>query len=132
MPRKKPSQDQVTRVFVGVVPAFSGKLLLVDPSCLENFITESMEANGYSARGRHGFGYSGTCNVAKRGAGQILDNAAENIAVATVTPGKDDYPVYALMRGDKVLRLVVVFDADPCGEAPAKSRKAKRRKPKKW
>jgi hypothetical protein len=132
MPRKTPNRNHVTRVFVGVVPAFTGKLMIVDPGCLENFVTESMEANGFATRGKQGFGYSGTRNVAgsKRKAGQILDSAGENIAVATAAPEFADCPVYALVRDGKVVRLVIVFDGDPCREAPTQKAPRRRRRRK--
>jgi hypothetical protein len=109
-------KGQVTRVLVGKIPVFSRKLLIVDPEALSKFRLEQPR------RGKkRDFSSSGAAKAVrlKLGAAELLDNEGNSIAIASAAPKNMEFPVYALVRDGKIVRIVVVFDEDPCRERPA-------------
>lgn len=119
MPGKK---GMVTRVLVGHVPVFTKKVIVADPATLADFRSDKKQRS----KRKRDFSYSGACAAVelKLKAAELADMSGEPAAVAAAAPKNGDYPVYALVRDGKIVRLVIVFDEDPCGERP----KARRRR----
>ena len=114
MPRA--SKGRVTRVLVGHVPAFTRKLIVVDPAAIESFQTDKRRRG----KRKRDFAYSGACAAVetKLRAAELMDGSDQSAAVVVKTPKNKNYPVYALIRDGRPVRLVIVFDEDPCGERP--------------
>lgn len=115
----------VTRVLVGYVPVYTKKLILADPSAFDAFLTDTRKPG----KRRRDFSYSGACAVAEGArlrAGQLEDKAGP-VAIVTAAPKNRQYPVYALVRGGKVVRLVISFDDDPCRSIPKTKKRSRKR-----
>lgn len=117
---------RVKRVFVGVIPVFTKKLILADPATLECFVSDKRRRG----KRKRDFSYSGACVAAeqKRRAAVLVDGADEPVAVVTAAPKNQNYPVYALVKDGKIVRLVVVFDGDPCRERESRTGVKRRRR----
>jgi len=120
VPRKS---GLVTRVLVGRVPVFSKKLIVVDPATLDDFQFDRKRCG----KRKRDFSYSGSCAAVelRLKAAELKDGAGEPIAVVATAPRNQDYPVYALVRDGKILRIVVVFD-EVLSERPAPAKRSRR------
>lgn len=118
-------KGRVTRVLVGRIPVFTRKVIVADPAVFANFVVDRRRRG----KRKRDFTYSGSCVAAelKLGAAELLDDDGDPVAVATSANAKD-CPIYALVRDGKVVRLVVVFDEDPCRERPRLPGRKKRRR----
>src|SRR5690606_7726867 len=108
-------KGQVTRVLVGHLPVFTKKLVVADPSVLENFVLDKKRAG----KRKKDFSFSGACVGAESKrlpASELIGDDGKPIAVVTAAPKNQSFPIYALVKNGKVVRLVVVFDDDPCNE----------------
>lgn len=123
MPGSK--KGMVTRVLIGRVPVFSKKLIVVDPATLEDFRSDKKKRG----KRKRDFSYSGACAAVelKLKASELKEGTDDPVAIVTSAPKNQDYPVYALVRDGKIVRLVVVFDEDPCGERPRTRRRREAR-----
>jgi hypothetical protein len=113
MRRRKPKP--IRRILVGWVPVFTRKVIVMDPAFADCFVSDKPSRK----KKQRDFTFSGACAATRtrHGAAELLAEGA-TAAVVARAPKNRNYPVYALVRGRKVLRLVIVFDADPCREAP--------------
>lgn len=104
-------------MLVGKIPVFSKKLILVDPEVLSRFESDRPRRG----KKKRDFTCSGADAAVRRKlrAAELLDENGDPIAIAAAAPKNTTFPVYALVRDGKIVRIVVVFDEDPCRERPA-------------
>lgn len=125
MPRGK--KGQVTRVLVGHIPVFTKKLVIADPSVFEDFVLDKRRPG----KRKKDFSFSGACagaELKQLPASELTGDDDAPIAIVTAAPKNQYFPVYALVKDGKVVRLVVVFDEDPCKERGASKDTKKRRR----
>lgn len=115
MARRRGRKVSVERVLIGYVPVFTRKLLISDPACVEGFVSDRPSRT----KRKRDFSFSGACaatRTARRAAELSEGSSGQPVAIAAAAPGNKDYPVFALVRGKKIVRIVIVFDGDPCRE----------------
>ena len=119
---RKRQRRPIDRVLVGWVPVFSRKLIIMDPACADSFVADRPSRT----KRKRDFSFSGACAATRtrNRAAELMTEGAPAAIAAAVAENRN-YPVYALVRkgSGRILRLVIVLDADPCREAPRPRRK---------